>query len=60
VARALGAVREADADTGATARLVEALATIQAGSGDTITPADLLEALRRRRGQREKSEKQER
>ena len=50
VARELGAVREAEADTGTTARLVEALATIQAGSGDTITPADLLEALRARSG----------
>jgi len=50
VARELSAVREADADAGTTARLVEALDTIQAGYGGTITPADLLEALRARSG----------
>ncbi len=50
VARELGAVRDADADAGTTARLVEALDTIRVGYGETITPADLLEALRARPG----------
>ena len=50
IARELSAVREADADAGATARLVEALDTIRAGYGETITPADLLEALGARPG----------
>jgi hypothetical protein len=50
VARALSAVREADADVGTTARLVEALDTIRAGHGETVTPADLLQALRARPG----------
>ena len=50
MARELGAVRDADAEAGTTARLVEALDTIRAGSGETITPADLLEALRARSG----------
>jgi hypothetical protein len=50
VARELSAVREADADTGTTARLVEALDTIRAGSGETITPAELLAALQARSG----------
>jgi hypothetical protein len=49
-ARELSRVREADADAGTTARLVEALDTIRAGYGETITPADLLEALRTRSG----------
>jgi hypothetical protein len=43
VVRELSAAREADADAGTTARLVEALESIQAGYGETITPADLLE-----------------
>ena len=44
------AAREADADAGTTARLVEALDTIRVGYGETITPGDLLEALRARSG----------
>jgi hypothetical protein len=50
VARALGAAREADAETGTTARLLEELEAIRAGHGETITPAALLEALRTRSG----------
>ncbi len=49
-ARELSRAREADADAGTTARLVEALDTIRVGYGETITPADLLEALRARSG----------
>src|SRR5204863_3539533 len=41
VARELSTVREADADAGTTARLVEELETIRAGFGEMITPADL-------------------
>ena len=47
-AREHSRAREADADAGTTARLVEALDTIRVGYGETITPADLLEALRAR------------
>src|SRR2546426_4385378 len=43
-------VREADADGGPTARLLEALQAIREGEGETIAPADLLEALRARPG----------
>ncbi len=50
VARELSAVRDADAEAGITARLVEALDTIRAGYGETITPTSLLEALRARAG----------
>jgi hypothetical protein len=50
IARELSAVRDADADAGTTARLVEALETIRIGYGDSITPADLLQALQLRPG----------
>ena len=50
VARELSAVRDADADGGTTARLVEALDTFRVGYGETVTPADLLQALRARPG----------
>src|SRR2546426_12569284 len=43
-------VREADADGGPTARLLEALQAIREREGETIAPADLLEALRARPG----------
>src|SRR5262249_36865246 len=49
-ARELGVTREADADAGSTARLLEALEASRAGQGETIAPADLLSALRSRPG----------
>src|SRR5262249_24558359 len=50
VARELGAAREADAEAGTTARLLNALDAVRAAQGETITPADLLRALRARPG----------
>ena len=50
MARELGAAREADAEAGTTARLVDALEAVRAAQGETITPADLLTALRARSG----------
>lgn len=49
-AKDLATVREADADAGPTARLLEALLEIREREGETIAPADLLEALRARPG----------
>src|SRR5262249_19134215 len=49
-ARELGAAREAEAEAGMTARLLEVLEAIRAAQGETITPADLLMALRSRPG----------
>ena len=49
-AKDLATLREADADSGPTARLVEALQAIREREGETIAPADLLEALRARPG----------
>jgi hypothetical protein len=49
-ARELGAAREADAESGMTARLLDALEAVRAAQGETITPADLLTALRARSG----------
>src|SRR5262249_5221711 len=49
-ARELGAAREADAEAGATARLLDALEAVRAAQGETITPANLLAALRARSG----------
>jgi hypothetical protein len=49
-ARELGAAREADAEGGMTARLLDALEAIRTEQGETITPADLLTALRARPG----------
>jgi len=49
-AKDLAAVRAADADSGPTARLLEALHAIREREGETIAPADLLEALTRRGG----------
>jgi hypothetical protein len=50
VARELTAVRDADAETGPTAHLVEALQAIRDRHGETLPPAELLEALRARPG----------
>jgi hypothetical protein len=50
LARDLGTARDADAEAGSTARLLEALEAIRAERGETITPAHLLEALRARSG----------
>src|SRR5207249_4995544 len=49
-AKDLATVREADADGGPTAGLLEALQEIREREGETIAPADLLEALRARPG----------
>jgi hypothetical protein len=49
-AKALAAVRDADAETGTAARLVEALHAIRERKGESVAPADLLEALRARPG----------
>src|SRR5437667_9509984 len=46
----LATMREADADSGPTARLLEALQEVREREGETIAPADLLEALRARPG----------
>lgn len=50
LARDLGTARDADAEAGTTARLLEALEAVRAGLGETPTPAELLEALRTRPG----------
>jgi len=47
-ARDIGSQREADAEAGTTARLLEALEAIRMELGETPAPADLLEALRAR------------
>jgi len=49
-ARDIGSQREADAEAGTTARLLEALEAIRAEIGEEPTPAQLLEALRARPG----------
>ncbi len=50
LARDLGTARDADAEAGTTARLLEALEAIRAEIGETPTSAELLEALRARPG----------
>ncbi len=50
LARDLGTVRDADAEAGTTARLLEALETIRTKIGEMPAPAELLEALRTRPG----------
>lgn len=50
VARDIGSQREADAEAGTTARLLEALEAIRVEFGETPAPAELLEALRTRPG----------
>ena len=50
VARQVGTVREAEAEAGTTARLLEALEAICQDRGEAIAPADLLAALRARPG----------
>jgi hypothetical protein len=49
-AREAGSQREADAEAGTTARLLEALEVVRLRVGDTPAPAELLEALRARPG----------
>ncbi len=49
-AKELATMREADADSGPTASLPEALQAIREHDGDTIAPAGLTEALRARPG----------
>ncbi len=49
-AREAGSQREADAEAGTTARLLEALELVRLEVGETPTPAELLEALRARPG----------
>ena len=49
-ARDLAAVRDADAEAGTAARLLEALRVISEREGEALTPTDLLEALRARPG----------
>jgi hypothetical protein len=49
-AKDLAAVRDADADAGPAARLLEALQAIREREGELLAPADLLEALRSRPG----------
>ncbi len=49
-ARDIGSEREADAESGTTARLLEALEAIRTELGETPAPAELLEALRARPG----------
>ena|SRR5205809_6418546 len=51
-AKELAAMREADADSGPTAWLLEALQAIREHEEETIALADLLEALRARPGSR--------
>jgi len=46
----LGTARDADAEAGTTARLLEVLEALRAELGDTPAPGDLLEALRARPG----------
>ncbi len=50
LARDLGTVRDADAEAGTTARLLEALEALRAELGETPAPAELLGALRARPG----------
>ena len=50
LARDLGTVRDADADAGTTARLLEALEAIRTKVGETPAPGEVLEALRARPG----------
>jgi hypothetical protein len=50
LARDLGTARDADAEAGTTARLLEALRRVQEELGETPTPTELLEALRTRPG----------
>ena len=50
VARQVGTVREAEAEAGPTARLLEALEAICQDRGEAVAPADLLAALRARPG----------
>ena len=50
VARELGTARDADAEGGTTARLLQALGEIRAESGEAPAPAELLAALRARAG----------
>ena len=50
LARDLGTARDADAEAGTTARLLEALEAIRAELGEAPTPAEVLEALRARQG----------
>jgi hypothetical protein len=50
VARQVGTVREAEAEAGTTARLLEVLEAIRQDQGETIAPGDLLAALRARPG----------
>jgi hypothetical protein len=50
VARQVGTVREAEAEAGTTARLLEALAAIRQDQGETIAPGDLLAVLRAQPG----------
>jgi hypothetical protein len=49
-AKDLAAVRDADAEAGTAARLLEALRVIREREGEALTPTDLLEALRARPG----------
>jgi hypothetical protein len=49
-AKDLAAVRDADAEAGTAARLLEALRVIREREGEAIPPTDLLEALRARPG----------
>lgn len=49
-AKDLAAVRDADAEAGTAARLIEALQVIRAREGEALAPAELLEALRARPG----------
>ena len=50
LAHYLGTARDADAEAGTTARLLEALRRVQEELGETPTPTELLEALRARPG----------
>ena len=50
LARDLGTARDADAEAGTTARLLEALEALRAELGETPAPAELLAALRARAG----------
>ena len=50
VARELGTLRDADAEGGTTARLLQVLGEIRAEIGETPTPAELLAALRAHSG----------
>jgi hypothetical protein len=50
LARELAGLRDADAESGQTVRLVEALEAIRLEAGDEVAPGDLLAALRGRPG----------